>query len=95
MSRSIRRHHEARLKNNRKLYYGNGRITDWVERDNHGGEIYHFQERMVMTQSALGRVLSTPKPCSCHMCGNPRKYFKDVTRQELIHRILESEYLNS
>lgn len=27
----------------------------------------------------------TRKPCSCYMCGNPRKRFGEVTRQEKIH----------
>jgi hypothetical protein len=30
----------------------------------------------------LGRYANTPKPCSCWMCGNPRK-FGQLTRQEL------------
>lgn len=28
--------------------------------------------------------LKTPVPCSCTMCGNPRKFFKQKTRQERI-----------
>jgi hypothetical protein len=27
-------------------------------------------------------VVDTPTPCSCWMCGNPRKYFKQKTLQE-------------
>ena len=31
----------------------------------------------------IGKVASTHgKPCSCYMCGNPRKYFKELTIQE-------------
>lgn len=29
-----------------------------------------------------GFVVDTPTPCSCYMCGNPRKYFKEKTLQE-------------
>jgi len=29
-----------------------------------------------------GMITKTPKPCSCHMCGNPRKYFNERTMQE-------------
>jgi len=29
-----------------------------------------------------GILANTPKPCSCHMCGNPRKFFKEKTVQE-------------
>ncbi len=28
------------------------------------------------------RVVNTPCPCSCWMCGNPRKWLKEKTRQE-------------
>ena len=31
----------------------------------------------------LGKVVDTPTPCSCWMCGNPRRYFNALTRQEL------------
>ena len=31
---------------------------------------------------ASGTVIDTPTPCSCPMCGNPRKYFKEKTIQE-------------
>jgi len=27
------------------------------------------------TAVQLGRLVDTPTPCSCWMCGNPRKYF--------------------
>ena len=30
----------------------------------------------------LGKVINTPTPCSCWMCGNPRRHFKELTRQE-------------
>lgn len=28
-------------------------------------------------------LINTRVPCSCQMCGNPRKYFGELTRQEL------------
>jgi len=28
-------------------------------------------------------LIHTRKPCSCAMCGNPRKYFGEKTRQEI------------
>lgn len=31
----------------------------------------------------LGMVVSTPKVCSCWMCGNPRKKLGEATVQEL------------
>lgn len=30
----------------------------------------------------LGKVINTPTPCSCWMCGNPRRHSKELTRQE-------------
>ncbi|MDX5935681.1 hypothetical protein [Acidithiobacillus thiooxidans] len=31
----------------------------------------------------FGKVIDTPTPCSCWMCGNPRRYFGEKTLQEL------------
>jgi hypothetical protein len=28
------------------------------------------------------KMAETRKPCSCYMCGNPRKHWKDKTMQE-------------
>jgi hypothetical protein len=34
--------------------------------------------------AALGRHVNTPAKCSCWMCGNPRRYFDEKSRQERI-----------
>ena len=34
------------------------------------------------TAVQLGRVVDTPTPCSCWMCGNPRKYFGRLSINE-------------
>ena len=31
------------------------------------------------------KLVDTPTPCSCHMCGNPRKWFKYRTQKEIEH----------
>lgn len=31
----------------------------------------------------LGMLLHTPRMCSCWMCGNERKYFKNRTLEEI------------
>ena len=49
-------------------------------RDNHW---YHG----VLSERWLGISINTPTPCSCWMCGNPRKYFKLKTRQEINHEL--------
>lgn len=35
------------------------------------------------TPFRLGKYADTPKPCSCYMCGNPHRYWNEMTRQEL------------
>ena len=43
---------------------------------------------------SIGLKSHTPCRCSCSMCGNPRKYYKDKTIQEKknerMHELLES-----
>jgi hypothetical protein len=34
--------------------------------------------------ATLGRHVSAPAKCSCWMCGNPRRYFDEKSRQECI-----------
>jgi hypothetical protein len=34
--------------------------------------------------ATLGRHVNTPAKCSCWMCGNPRRYFDEKSRQERI-----------
>jgi hypothetical protein len=31
----------------------------------------------------IQQMTDTRKPCSCHMCGNPRRWFGDLTLAEL------------
>lgn len=54
---------------------------------NHGYNTYETTEEVLS-----GKVVDTPKVCSCYMCGNPRKYFKEKTRQE---KKFELEYCQS
>lgn len=30
----------------------------------------------------IGKAIDTPTPCSCWMCGNPRRYGNELTCQE-------------
>ena len=44
---------------------------------------YHFYgSRGKLDTKSLGQVLHTASLCSCHMCGNPRKYLRERTVQE-------------
>lgn len=35
------------------------------------------------TGKRIGMLASTPTPCSCDMCGNPRRHWKQKTIQEM------------
>lgn len=35
-----------------------------------------------ITDRTIGKRSTTRVPCSCHMCGNPRKFSGEVTIQE-------------
>ncbi len=37
-----------------------------------------------ITPRAIGRRAIDRTPCSCWMCGNPRRYHGKITRQELL-----------
>jgi len=61
MKKSLRIHHEQRLKKKRSNYFVSGK-----------------------TDKQKGMVFITPKLCSCPACGNERKHFNCVTKQEFI-----------
>lgn len=43
----------------------------------------HYRGRDIWHEpKLLGKVIDTPTPCSCWMCGNPRRHFQELTRQE-------------
>ena len=44
--------------------------------------------------NAQGRLANTATLCSCWMCGNPRKYFGEVTRQEILAALNFAEQMN-
>jgi len=68
MNRGIRRHHTERLKKNRKNY---GTVAIWCD----GVTPEEREEK-------LSFATRTPCPCSCYMCGNPRKHFKEIPIRE-------------
>lgn len=45
-----------------------------------------------ITPFRLGFTANTPHSCSCYMCGNPRKWWLERTRQELRSELDEKEY---
>lgn len=41
-----------------------------------------FSRWRSLDEGDIGYLAHTPHNCSCHMCGNPRKHFKEKTMQE-------------
>ncbi len=39
--------------------------------------------RGILSAERVGFVVNTPHPCSCYLCGNPRKHFGELTIQEI------------
>ncbi len=64
MSRAKRRHHRIRLQTNRRNYWGFGK---------QGWRGYCEYGTIEMSSHQAGSVINTPVPCSCSMCGNPRR----------------------
>ena len=63
-SRAQRRHDRARLKNKRQYHWGYGK-QGWRQHCEH--------KHIEMSPTVAGQVVNTPTPCSCYMCGNPRR----------------------
>ena len=63
-SRVQRRADYARLKDKRHGHWGYGK---------YGWRSYSQHETNNMSAATAGMVANTPTPCSCYMCGNPRR----------------------
>ena len=77
-SRAQRRHDRARLKKKRRNHWGYGR---------QGWRSYCHDGINEMDAAQAGMVVNTPTPCSCYMCGNPRRnawanVWEELTVQE-------------
>lgn len=44
---------------------------------------HHWGRDIRREPRLLGKVVDTPTPCNYWMCGNPRRYFKELTRHKL------------
>jgi len=77
--RALRRHHKIRLNKKRINYYTRG----------------FYEKNRVDVEHQTLKFVDTPKPCSCWMCGNPRKHWKEETRQELISKTIFYEQARS
>jgi len=63
-TRAMRRHHYVRLKNTRRQHWGYGK---------QGWRCSQYITDVDMPKDVAGMVTRTPTPCSCDMCGNPRR----------------------
>ncbi|MHB8266605.1 MAG: hypothetical protein ACYDC7_11885 [Acidithiobacillus ferrivorans] len=43
---------------------------------------FHWNRDLSGDQRTRAQAIDTSTPCSCWMCGNPRKYFGEKTMQE-------------
>ncbi|KVP39634.1 hypothetical protein [Burkholderia ubonensis] len=43
---------------------------------------FHYGRDLAEAPRQLGKAVTTAAGCSCWMCGNPRKYFLELTMQE-------------
>jgi len=68
--RAIRRHHATRLKRKRSTYSTVKDFYTCLETDKED-----YEKRRA-------KAVDTPTPCSCFMCGNPRRHFEEKTIQE-------------
>lgn len=67
-SRAERRHHHQRMIDKVKKFR-------WLQ-----PEFWHGSEES--REDHIRKMAETRHPCSCHMCGNPRKHWKEETVQE-------------
>lgn len=67
-NRADRRHHHQRMLDKVKSFH-------WLKKIFWNGS---EEER----ELHMKKMAETRHPCSCHMCGNPRKHWKEETFQE-------------
>ncbi len=75
--RAVRRHEEQRIKKNRARHQ----------------LVVGGLEQTKPSERIVGIHAHTAAPCSCWMCGNPRKFFNERTLQERSFIEVSREYL--
>jgi hypothetical protein len=69
-NRAERRHHEKRIREKVRTF-----LTDVIHMNKWLREDDDFEK--IVCKRAQAK-----QPCSCYMCGNPRKHFKEKTMRE-------------
>ena len=67
-TRAERRHHHQRMIKKAKKSFMCTALKEFVTEE-------EWYEK-------VAKLSETRAPCSCHMCGNPRKHYKEITIQE-------------
>lgn len=77
-TRAQRRHHHQRMVNRVKRF-------DWIK---------SFKNQFTQDEydKFINHLAETRHPCSCHMCGNARKMWKQKTMQEIKHDIASHDW---
>jgi hypothetical protein len=78
MRRAVRRHHKFRMRKKARRIFNSWGNSTW-------GDYSHYS----FLQE--GKYADHLKSCSCHMCGNPRKFWNEKTRQELKAKLKTEE----
>ncbi len=78
--RAVRKHHDKRMFLKRFLQCRSN-FCRWSSSDD------SYRESTTVLRERAKRMLSTPHPCSCMMCGNPRRHYGNqriaLTMQEI------------
>lgn len=77
-SRAFRRHHHKRMVERVKRF-------DWIK----SFKAYYTPEEL---DQFVKHLAETRHPCSCYMCGNARKMWKQKTMQEIKMDIKEHDW---
>lgn len=53
--------------------------------------LFHDIPNYIISAKEIGRRAHTPQPCSCNMCGNPRKHCKSKKDKLTIQELKEED----
>ena len=62
-------------------------LLAWMKSHPH----YHSLNKDGSLHRRVVRMADNPKSCSCWMCGNPRKWYNALTKQEMMYNLICEE----
>jgi hypothetical protein len=70
-------------------------FSNWTDLKGRVHEGFPSMEEVLAYRHVCARVhRDTRTPCSCYMCGNPRRWFGDPTRQEIVSEMAFEEAIS-